>query len=143
MLFRSAYKIIEGNDPGMMHTWFVQAEDRAYIQNGYQNAIAWDGVLGTLEANQIQNGDYCEIVSVGTTNFMAIGAASNTVGVKFTAVITDSVRGTGTGTVKLPAYRLNPYLAKMPIGTIMEYAFGRVFVADRYNQIYEIGRAHV
>jgi len=77
-----AYKIIEGNDPGMMHTWFVQAEDRAYIQNGYQNAIAWDGDL------------------------------------------------------TIPAYRLNPYLAKMPIGTVMEYAFGRVFVADKLNQIY-------
>jgi hypothetical protein len=131
-----AYKIIEGNDPGMMHTFFVQAEDRAYIQNGYQNAIAWDGVLGTLTASEIQNGDYCEIVSVGTTNFTLIGAPSNTVGVKFTAVITETQRGTGTGTVKLPAYRLNPYLAKMPIGTIMEYAFGRVFVSDRFNQIY-------
>jgi hypothetical protein len=131
-----AYKIIEGNDPGMMHTWFVQAEDRAYIQNGYQNAIAWDGVLGTLTASEIQNGDYCEIVSVGTTNFTLIGAPSNTIGVKFTAVITDTQKGTGTGTVKLPAYRLNPYLAKMPIGTIMEYAFGRVFVADKFNQIY-------
>jgi hypothetical protein len=131
-----AYKVIEGNDPGMMHTFFVQAEDRAYIQNGYQNAIAWDGVLGTLTASEIQNGDYCEIVSVGTTNFTLIGAPSNTIGVKFTAVITDTQRGTGTGTVKLPAYRLNPYLAKMPIGTIMEYAFGRVFVSDRFNQIY-------
>jgi len=131
-----AYKVIEGNDPGMMHTFFVQAEDRAYIQNGYQNAIAWDGVLGTLTASEIQNGDYCDIVSVGTTNFTLIGAPSNTVGVKFTAVITETQRGTGTGTVKLPAYRLNPYLAKMPIGTIMEYAFGRVFVSDRFNQIY-------
>jgi len=131
-----AYKLIEGNDPGMMHTFFVQAEDRAYIQNGYQNAIAWDGVLGTLTASEIQNQDYCEIVSVGTTNFMLIGAPSNTIGVKFTAVITDTQRGTGTGTVKLPAYRLNPYLAKMPIGTVMEYAFGRVFVSDRLNQIY-------
>jgi hypothetical protein len=131
-----AYKVIEGNDPGMMHTFFVQAEDRAYIQNGYQNAIAWDGVLGTLTASEIQNGDFCEIVSVGTTNFTLIGAPSNTVGLKFTAVITDTQRGTGTGTVKLPAYRLNPYLAKMPIGTIMEYAFGRVFVSDRFNQIY-------
>lgn len=127
-----AYKIIEGNDPGMMHTWFVQAEDRAYIQNGYQNAIAWDGVLGTLTASEIQNQDYCEIVSVGTTNFTLIGAPSNTVGVKFTA----TGAGVGTGTVKLPAYRLNPYLAKMPIGTVMEYAFGRVFVSDRFNQIY-------
>ena len=127
-----AYKIIEGNDPGMMHTFFVQAEDRAYIQNGYQNAIAWDGVLGTLTASEIQNNDYSEIVSVGTTDFTLIGAPSNTVGVKFTAIGS----GVGTGAVKIPAYRLNPYLAKMPIGTVMEYAFGRVFVSDRFNQIY-------
>jgi hypothetical protein len=80
--FATAYKIIDGNDPGMMHTWFVQAEDRVYIQNGYQNAIAWDGDLNT------------------------------------------------------PAYRLNPFKQQMPIGTIMEYAFGRVFVSDRFNQIY-------
>jgi hypothetical protein len=78
----TAYKIIEGNDPGMMHTFFVQAEDRVYIQNGYQNAIVWDGDL------------------------------------------------------TIPAYRLNPYQKKMPIGTVMEYAFGRVFVSDRFNQIY-------
>jgi hypothetical protein len=78
----TAYKIIDGNDPGMMHTWFVQAEDRVYIQNGYQNAIVWDGDL------------------------------------------------------TIPAYRLNPYNNKMPIGTVMEYAFGRVFVSDRFNQIY-------
>ena len=134
--FATAYKIIEGNDPGMMHTWFVQAEDRVYIQNGYQNAIAWDGVLGTIGASQITNNDYCEIVSIGSTDFTLIGAASNTIGVKFTAIITDTQKGTGTGTVKLPAYRLNPYQKKMPIGTIMEYAFGRVFVSDRFNQIY-------
>jgi len=127
-----AYKIIEGNDPGMMHTWFVQAEDRVYIQNGYQNAIAWKGVLGTIQAISIIENDYCEIVSIGTTDFTLIGAPSNTVGVKFTA----TGQGTGTGTVKLPAYRLNPYLKKMPIGTVMEYAFGRVFVADKLNQIY-------
>ena len=65
-----------------MHTWFVQAEDRVYIQNGYQNAITWGGDLND------------------------------------------------------PARRLNPFLKKMPIGTIMEYAFGRVFVSDKFNQIY-------
>jgi len=70
------------NDPTLLHTWFVQAEDRVYIQNGYQAAIAWDGQLSN------------------------------------------------------PAKRLNPFLKQMPIGTIMEYAFGRVFVADRFNQIY-------
>lgn len=75
------YKLIDGNDPSMMHTWFCQAEDWMYIQNGYQNPIAWDGVVGN------------------------------------------------------PATRLNPADDKMPIGTIMAYAFGRVFVSDRYNQI--------
>ena len=70
------------NDPSLMHTWFVQAEDRVYIQNGYQNAITWGGKM------------------------------------------TENAR------------RLNPYAGKMPIGTIMEYAFGRVFVSDRLNLIY-------
>ena len=77
-----AYKLIDGNDGSMMHTWFVQAEDRVYIQNGYQNPIAWDGDLN------------------------------------------------------IPAYRLNPLARQMPIGTLMDYAFGRVFVTDRFNQIY-------
>ena len=127
-----AYKIIEGNDPGMMHTWFVQAEDRVYIQNGYQNAITWGGVLGEVAVTTIQKDFYCEITEVGTTDFTLIGAPSNTVGVKFYATKT----GKGTGKVKLPAYRLNPFSKKMPIGTIMEYAFGRVFVSDKFNQIY-------
>jgi hypothetical protein len=70
------------NDKSLMHTWFVQAEDWVYIQNGYQYAIAW-------------NGDVNE-----------------------------------------DAYRLLPTQGKMPIGTIMEYAFGRVFVSDKYNHIY-------
>lgn len=75
------YFLIDGNDPTLMHTWFCQAEDWIYIQNGYQNAIAWDGILAN------------------------------------------------------PPIRLNPYQRKMPIGTIMCYAFGRVFVSDKFNQI--------
>jgi hypothetical protein len=74
--------ITNWNDPSLMHTFFVQAEDRVYIQNGYQYAMVWDGVV---------------------TN---------------------------------PARRLIPGNGQMPIGTIMEYAFGRVFVSDKYNQIY-------
>jgi hypothetical protein len=120
------------NDPSMLHTWFVQAEDRAYIQNGYQNAIAWGGELGTTEATDLTVGETYEIVAAGTTNFTLIGAASNTVGTRFVATAT----GTGTGVAKAIAYRLNPFLSKMPIGTIMEYAFGRVFVSDKFNQIY-------
>lgn len=81
-LLRDGTTFTTWNDPSLMHTFFVQAEDRVYIQNGNQAAIAWDGIL---------------------TN---------------------------------PAKRLNPFLQQMPIGTIMEYAFGRVFVSDRFNQIY-------
>jgi len=70
------------NDPGQMHTWFVQAEDWLYIQNGFNLPIAWNGNLSTN------------------------------------------------------AFRLNPFAGEMPIGTIMEYAFGRVFVSDKNNNIY-------
>ncbi len=127
-----AYKIIEGNDPNMMHTWFVQAEDRVYIQNGYQNPISWGGNINEINAVLIEDKKYCEITTLGNTDFTAIGATSNTVGEKFTA----TGPAIGTGRVKYIAYRLDPSQNKMPIGTIMEYAFGRVFVSDKFNQIY-------
>jgi hypothetical protein len=130
--FGYCYKLIDGNDPGLMHTFFVQAEDRVYIQNGYQNAITWGGKLTPTLAPGIIAGQLYEITSVGTTNFTLIGATSNTVGTTFIA----TAAGTGTGeALELPK-RLNPFLNKMPIGTIMEYAFGRVFVSDKFNQIY-------
>jgi hypothetical protein len=80
--FGQVFKIAEGNDSTLMHTWFCQAEEWIYIQNGYQNPIAWNGDLNT------------------------------------------------------PSERLNPAAKQMPIGTIMCYAFGRVFVSNKYNQIY-------
>ena len=124
--------LTDWNDASLMNTWFVQAEDRVYIQNGYQYAIAWGGVVGAVSATLITANTYCEIVTVGTTDYTLIGAPSNTVGIKFTATGT----ATGSGTVSMPAYRLFPGKGQMPIGTIMEYAFGRVFVSDKYNQIY-------
>jgi hypothetical protein len=120
------------NDPSLMHTWFVQAEDRVYIQNGNQNAIAWGGGFGNTDVSKLIIGESYEIASIGTTDFTLLGAASNTVGEKFIA----TASGAGTGEAKAIAYRLNPYLNKMPIGTLMEYAFGRVFVSDKFNQIY-------
>jgi hypothetical protein len=127
-----AYKLIEGNDPDLMHTWFVQAEDRLYIQNGYQNAITWGGVTSPISANGIVIGNSYKITSTGNTDFISIGSPSNAVGTVFTATGV----GTGTGQVIEQARRLNPFKKKMPIGTIMEYAFGRVFVSDRFNLIY-------
>jgi hypothetical protein len=34
-----------------MHTWFVQAENWVYIQNGYQNPIAWNGNISGQPTN--------------------------------------------------------------------------------------------
>ena len=58
-------------------------------------------VIKTVSAPNITAGARVTILSVGTTDFTAIGAASNTVGVTFTA----SGAGTGTGTV-------DPYLGE-------------------------------
>lgn len=74
--------VATGNDPTFLHTWFVQAEDWIYVQNGYQDPIAWNGVIGNA------------------------------------------------------AERLNPLKKEMPIGTIMAYSNGRVFVSDAKNNIY-------
>lgn len=74
-----ARSIMEGNDPKLMHTWFVQAREWAYIQNGKDLPIFWDGL-------------------------------SN-------------------------ARRSNPEADEMPIGTIMVYGHGRVFLTNAYDQI--------
>ena len=51
---------------------------------------------GIKSAIDIAAGYFCEIVSVGTTDFIAIGAPSNTVGAVFRAI----GEGAGSGTVK-------------------------------------------
>lgn len=76
------YRIAVGNDPTLMHTWFCQAEDQLYIQNGKQTPLVWGGDP-TVQAT-----------------------------------------------------RLYPLSGEMPIGTIMAYAHGRVWVSDRTNCIY-------
>lgn len=71
-------RLIDGNDPFLMHTWFCQAEDQLYIQNGKEDPIRWDG-------------------------------------------INPAVRLTGAD--------------EMPIGTLMAYSHGRVFVSTADNII--------
>jgi hypothetical protein len=52
------------------------------------------GVLVPVSASLIEIGKQYTIVTVGTTNFTAIGASSNTIGIRFTA--TGGTSGTGT-----------------------------------------------
>jgi hypothetical protein len=76
------YPIISGNDPTLMHTWFVQAENWVYIQNGYQNPIAWNGNVSGQPTNLQAQG----LVSSGiklTWENNATGATFNELQVQY------------------------------------------------------------
>jgi hypothetical protein len=69
----------------------------------FSNSMSFNNV--TLLAGSFVLGQLYKIATVGTTNFTAIGASSNTVGVIFTATGT----GTGTGTVLAGIIPLQSY----------------------------------
>jgi hypothetical protein len=66
----------------------------------YVDANTYTVTLPNTTAGSFITGDVYIITSVGTTNFTAIGASSNTVGVSFTA--TGPGSGTGTATITSP-----------------------------------------
>ena len=78
------------------------------VVEGYQ-ATAYDPnfvelvSIGTVPATAMIAGDTYTIVSVGTTDFTAFGAASNTVGVSFVAT-QDGDPSSGTGVTTGPVY---------------------------------------
>ena len=76
------YKLIDGNDPTMMHTWFVQAEDWMYIQNGYQDPIAWDGDISGKPTNLQAKGNGTNTITLTWTD-NAPGAVSNEIQVQY------------------------------------------------------------
>jgi len=175
------YKLIDGNNPYMMHTWFVQAEDWIYIQNGYQDPIAWNGNISgeptnlqaqgidsikiqlTWENNapgavsneiQVQNGgtvfttisqvsyaqNYYTFTSTNSSTLYSFqvrsiypdGSATPWSNIATTSSGNPAITPEQTGNI----YRLNPAKKQMPIGTIMAYAYGRVAVSDKNNNIY-------
>lgn len=73
--------VMEGNNPNLMHTWFCQAEEWLYIQNGEQMPIFWDGMFPS------------------------------------------------------GARRADPTQNEMPVGTLMAYAHGRVFISNAFDQV--------
>ena len=74
-------------------------------------------VNAIANATALVSGATVTILTVGTTNFVAIGAASNTVGVSFTA----TGAGTGTGTVTLDAQGTGKTVLTAS-GSILTYA---------------------
>lgn len=77
------FRIIDGNNPRVMHAFFCQAEEWMYIQDGQHRPIFWTGLTGIPDQSR-------------------------------RSVAADK---------------------EMPIGTIMAYAHGRVFVTNQYNQM--------
>lgn len=175
------YKLIDGNDPNLMHTWFVQAENWVYIQNGYQNPIAWNGDISGVPTNLQAQGINGTNINLSWTNnaqgsvttqiqvqysgslFTTIAVipasqvsysyatASSTISYSFQvrnvypdgsftpwSNIATTTSGNAQITTEYPnnVYRLNPTKLQMPIGTLMAYAYGRVAVSDRNNNIY-------
>lgn len=76
-------------------TWTNNPADKIMV--GIVEIADVDMDRATITAGNFVVGSYYEILTVGTTSFTSIGAASNTVGVKFTATGV----GSGTGTAYL------------------------------------------
>jgi len=76
------YKLIDGNDPTLMHTWFVQAENWVYIQNGYQDAIAWNGNISGSPTNLQAQGDGIANINLSWT-VNAPGATTTEIQVQY------------------------------------------------------------
>jgi len=94
------YKLIDGNDPSMMHTWFVQAEDWVYIQNGYQDPIAWSGDISGTPTNLQAKGDGSSTIKLTWTD-NAAGAVQNEIQVQYNQGI--------FGTIALVPYSQTSY----------------------------------
>jgi len=84
------YKLIDGNDATMMHTWFVQAEDWIYIQNGYQDPIAWNGDISGAPTNLQAQGDGTSQIKLTWTD-NAPGAVQTEIQVQSSAQVFTTV----------------------------------------------------
>jgi len=84
------YKLIDGNDPTMMHTWFIQAEDWMYIQNGYQDPIAWSGDISGVPTNLQAQGNGSTTINLTWTE-NAPGAVSNEIQVQSGSTIFSTI----------------------------------------------------
>ena len=107
------YKLIDGNDPTMMHTWFVQAEDWMYIQNGYQDPIAWSGDISGVPTNLQAKGNGSTSISLTWTD-NAPGAIQNEIQVQYNQGI--------FGTIALVPYSQKSYTFTAQSSSI-QYAF--------------------
>ena len=74
----------------------LQTFNKVFIFRKGQVALEWDGSFSTVTAGSFVVGRTYTITAVGNTDFQAIGASADTIGVTFTATGVGS--GTGTAT---------------------------------------------
>jgi len=79
-----------GIDPTLLHSWFVQVQDRIYWQNGSQRPVGWDGINPAYVLNN-DNGDG---MPVGCMMCYVQGRLAVVTSDNFT-IISDSIYGNG------------------------------------------------
>ena len=92
------YPIISGNDPTLMHTWFVQAENWVYVQNGYQNPIAWSGDISQSPTNLQAIGLVTANIEL-TWNVNAAGSTGTEIQVQYGGNIFETIAVISSGQV--------------------------------------------
>ena len=101
----------------------LQAFNKVFIFRKGQVALEWDGSFSTITAGSFEVGRTYTITAVGNTDFQAIGASADTIGVTFTA--TGAGSGTGTATSAFSKVASGTYTQPVPLSlTDIDYASG-------------------
>jgi len=101
----------------------LQTFNKVFIFRKGQVALEWDGSFSTVTAGSFVVGRTYTITAVGNTDFQAIGASADTIGVTFTATGVGS--GTGTATSAFSKVASGTYTQPVPLSlTDIDYASG-------------------
>ena len=101
----------------------LQAFNKVFIFRKGQVSLEWDGSFSTVTAGSFVVGRTYTITAVGNTDFQAIGASADTIGVTFTA--TGAGSGTGTATSGFSKVASGTYTQPVPLSlNDIDYASG-------------------
>ena len=115
-----AYPVAETVPP---ESSMLQAFNKVFIFRKGQVALEWDGSFSAVTAGSFVVGRTYTITAVGNTDFQAIGASADTIGVTFTA--TGAGSGTGTATSGFSKVASGTYTQPVPLSlTDIDYASG-------------------
>jgi hypothetical protein len=95
----------------------IQTVDTDYTIDSNFNIVTFTSAPGKVTAGSFVPGATYTILSLGTTNFIAIGASSNTVGVEFIATGAGSGTGTAVAQVTIEFARYNTFQIPYSVST--------------------------